>query len=74
MGYDSGPTDSFYWNSNLESKLSFSLLPRRCHESGKLIWLKHGYMLTASWHGPGETIHERRWHDKNEHIIWKLKQ
>jgi len=24
--------------------------------------------------GPGESIFEYRWHDKNAHIIWKLKR
>lgn len=66
--------DDFYGNRYLGAKYTFAWLPKRCDISGKYIWLKHGYKLTAIWHGPGSSVFEERWHDSTEHIIWKLKQ
>jgi hypothetical protein len=57
-----------------EWKLTFLLWPRRCVLSNKLLWLKYAYEGTATWHGPGEPVHETLWHDKIEHIIFQLKR
>ena len=64
----------FYHNRYLGARLKFAWLPKKCNLSAKLIWLKYGYELSAMWTGPGNAVFEERWHDKNEHIIWKLKQ
>jgi hypothetical protein len=65
--------DSFYrWS--LGAELKFAWLPETCYISGKRIWLQYGYRLTRLITGPGDTIFEHRWHNKNAHIIWKLKQ
>jgi hypothetical protein len=65
--------DSFYrWSLGAEYK--FAWLPERCYLTGKRIWLKKGYRITRMYTGPGTPVFEHRWHDKNEHIIWKLKQ
>ena len=66
--------DPFYGNRYLGSNLKFAFLPKTCDISGKRIWLKYGYELSAMWTGPGDNIFEYRWHDKHEHIIWKLKK
>ena len=55
-------------------QLRFTLWPRRCDLTDKLVWLRFAYQGTALLTGPGDTIVEHRWHDKIEHIIWKLKQ
>lgn len=65
--------DSFY-DKSLGAQLKFAWLPQTCNITGKRIWLKFGYRLTAMWTGPGEPIYEHKWHDKLEHIIWKLKR
>lgn len=65
--------DSFY-DKSLGAELKFAWLPQTCNITGKRIWLKFGYRLTAMWTGPGEPIYEHKWHDKLEHIIWKLKR
>ena len=65
--------DSFY-DKSLGAELKFAWLPQTCNITGKHIWLKFGYRLTAMWTGPGEPIFEHKWHDKLEHIIWKLKR
>ena len=54
-------------------KPTFSWLPKRCALSNKLIWLRRGLLGTAVWKGPGEDAIEHRWHDIDEHLIWKLK-
>lgn len=72
VGYDRNI--DFYNNGYLGAKLKFVWLPERCNISGKRIWLEYAYELTAMWTGPGDPIFEYRWHNKNEHIIWKLKR
>ena len=69
--------DVFYNNAlrrGLGSTLKFAWLPKTCVLSGKSIWLKYGYRVTAMWTGPGEAIFEHKWHDKNTHIMWLLKR
>jgi hypothetical protein len=66
--------DPFYSRMMIGVELTFAWLPKKCHISGKRIWLKYGYRLTRMISGPGDTLFLYRWHDKNEHIIWKLKQ
>jgi hypothetical protein len=65
--------DPFY-GKLLGAQLKFAWLPQTCNITGKRIWLKFGYRLTAMWTGPGDPLFEHRWHDKLEHIIWKLKR
>jgi len=65
--------DSFYrWALGAEYK--FAWLPKLCHLTGKRIWLTKGYRITRMYTGPGNPVFEHRWHDKNAHIIWKLRQ
>jgi len=63
--------DHFY-ERMIGTEYKFAWLPKRCDISGERIWLKYGYRLTRIITGPGESIFEYRWHDKNTHIIWKL--
>jgi len=65
--------DPFYRRC-IGTEYKFAWFPKTCYISGKRIWLEHGYLLTSMLTGPGDTIFEYRWHDKNEHLIWKLKQ
>lgn len=54
-------------------ELKFALWPRRCFISGNLIWFKRGYQGMSMLTGPGDTIIDYRWHDVDEHLIWKIK-
>lgn len=56
----------------LGAEYKFAWTPQTCDISGKRIWLKYGYRLTRMITGPGDTLFEYRWHDKMEHIVWKL--
>lgn len=62
----------FFYDRSPPPELRFALLPKRCYLSGKIIWLKNGYMFTRHIRGPGEPVIEYRWHDKKEHIFWEL--
>ena len=64
--------DSFYSKMMIGTELKFAWLPERCNLTGRRIWLEKAYRMTRIITGPGESIFEYRWHDKNAHIIWKL--
>ena len=65
--------DHFY-ERMIGTEYKFAWLPETCYLTGKRIWLKKAYRLTRIITGPGESIFEYRWHDKNAHIIWQLKR
>ena len=75
MLYDSGVQSyDYFYDKLIGTQLKFAWLPKTCYISGKRIWLKRGYRMTRMITGPGDPIFEHRWHDKMEHIIWKLKR
>lgn len=55
-------------------QIKFAFLPKRCHASKKLIWLKFAHKRTIMWTGPGEAIFEYQWFDRNEYLLWMLKR
>lgn len=57
----------------ISSKVKFSLWPRKCFYSGRSLWFKNAYRMTAMITGPGEPIFEDRWVDKKEYIFLKIK-
>ena len=75
MLYDSGVQSyDYFYDKLIGTQLKFAWLPKTCYISGKRIWLKRAYRMTRMITGPGDPIFEHRWHDKMEHIIWKLKR
>ena len=75
MGFDPFTQSyDYFYDRLIGTELKFAWLPKTCHISGKTIWLKRGYRMTRMITGPGDPIFEHRWHDKIEHIIWKLKR
>jgi hypothetical protein len=54
-------------------ELTFAWMPHRCSLTNKLIWLVFAYQGMSILTGPGDSIIDYQWHDKNEHLIWKLK-
>lgn len=64
----------YSWKRNcIGWQLKFSALPRRCHFSNKLIWLRRSYRGVAMWTGPGEPAFDIRWVDRNEYLFAKIK-
>jgi hypothetical protein len=66
-------SDDWFYRNCLGWYLSFALWPRRCDITNRLIWLEFGYRGISVLTGPGDPIIEHRWHNKMEHLIWKIK-
>lgn len=56
-----------------EWKEKFALLPRRCDISNKWIWGWH-YHGSRFITGPGDPVIISIWNDRNEHLIYRLKE
>lgn len=54
-------------------QLKFCAWPRRCHYTGKILWLKYAYEGTAMLTGPGEALFYHRWVEKNEFLLQQIK-
>ena len=54
-------------------RLRFSLWPRRCYYTGKLLWFTLSYKGTAMITGPGEPVFEHRWCERHEYLFLKIK-
>ena len=72
--YQTASLDDLFYSKYIGAQLKFAWLPKTCDVSGKRIWLQYGYRVTALHRGLTEPFFEHRWHDKLEHIIWRLKQ
>ena len=66
MGYDPFARRA-HW------KLRFMWKPRRSAITNRWLWLCYAYEGVALWTGPGDPVVEYRYHEKVEHIIWRLK-
>lgn len=65
---------SLTFNRYAEWKLSFSFLPRKCDLTEKIIWLEYAYKGRLQRTMLEDYVYEVRWHRKNDHLIWALKQ
>jgi hypothetical protein len=74
MGYSYFGKSDFFYTRCFGWKLRFAFFPKYCDLTGKKIWFRLGYEGRAMYFGPGDPAIETRWHDKFEHIMWKLKQ
>jgi hypothetical protein len=49
--------------------------PQRCEITGQRLWPGTlAYRGRAVWTGPGTPVVEELWHDRQEHLIWQLKE
>ena len=53
--------------------LKWSLWPRRCHVSGRWLWLKQAYRAMYVITGPGDPCIWFRWYSNTEYLMLKLK-
>jgi hypothetical protein len=73
------PLDTTMWRDEdfkrrcIGWQLKFSFWPRRCHYTGKRLWLESAYRGTAMVTGPGTPEFEDRWCDRKEYIFLKIK-
>jgi hypothetical protein len=55
------------------TRLKLVLWPKRCHVSGKWMWLTRAYCADFVICGPGEPAVWTRWYSESEFLILKLK-
>jgi len=55
------------------TSLKWCLWPRRCHVSGKWLWLTLAYRAQYVIRGPGDAAVWTRWYGRKEMIVLKLK-
>ena len=65
--------DGWFYRNCVGWQLRFVWWPNTCHLTGRRLWLEYAYLGTSVLSGPGEPIVDHRWHDKNEHLIFKIK-
>lgn len=69
------PLDSLFMRSKyLSWEEKFCFLPHRCSLSNRLLWFTKAMKATMTITGPGEPVQLTYWQDKNEHLLWKIKQ
>ena len=56
-----------------DTELVWSLWPRRCHVSGKLLWFTQAYHAMFVITGPGDPAVWTRWYSTEEMLVLKLK-
>jgi len=55
-------------------KLKFTLIPRRCHVTKRILWLESAYCITSGYPvGFADWFYDNRWYDKDEYLITRLK-
>ena len=67
------PRDDWFYRNCVGWQLKFVWWPGTCDLTGRRLWLELAYRGTSLLAGPGDTIMDHRWHDKNEHLIFKIK-
>jgi hypothetical protein len=55
------------------TEYKFTWFPQTCHITGKKLWLKNAYRQTAMITGPGESIFDYRWYQKDAFLVARLK-
>ena len=68
---DSYSEERFLERANAE--LKWSLWPRRCHVSGRWVWLTPAYRARYVIKGPGDDAVWTRWYSCKEMLLLKLK-
>lgn len=59
--------------SRSDVELKWLLWPRRCHVSGRWMWLTRAYRAMYVITGPGDPAIWYRWYSNTEYVILKLK-
>jgi hypothetical protein len=59
--------------SQKDVELKWSLWPRRCHVSGRWLWLTRAYRAMYVITGPGDPCIWYRWYSNTEYLVLKLK-
>ena len=54
-------------------EVKWSVWPRRCHASGRWLWLTQAYRAMFVITGPGDPATWYRWYNRKEMLMLKLK-
>jgi len=69
---DDTPRSYDYFNDRATFQYCTSVLPRRCYNTGRLVWgvaVRGRRVIT----GPGEPVIEDRWYHRHEAVLMMLK-
>ena len=71
-------TSGFDWQAGFinEAKVSleWSLVPRRCQLTGKILFLSKAYKATVAFKAPGADVVLTKWYDRDSFLIFKLRE
>ena len=70
----SPPHEDWGLNRVSEWKLAMCWIPKKCYLTGKQLWGKRSYYGERWIAGPGTPVVDHFWIDRDEFIVWKLKQ
>lgn len=65
--------DLAIYKLQMQWQLRFMWLPKRCDITNKLLWLTHAYHGVRLINGPGDAIVIDYYHNRQEHLIWIMK-
>jgi hypothetical protein len=67
------PNGIFYIRA--QWRLCRVIWPQRCEITGRRLWPgTQAYRGIATWTGPGTPVIEYKWHARQEHLMWQLKE
>lgn len=55
------------------TEYQFLLLPKRCHITNQILWFTYAYVETHMFTGPGDSIFEYKYYDKQQYLVNKIK-
>ena len=74
MPMDSVQSYDIFRDRIVGRQLKFTVLPRRCYLTKRIMWLERAYCVTAMFRSGDNTFdYEHRWSDKNEYLVAVLK-
>ena len=74
MPLDEVQSYDFFRDRIIGRQSKFTLMPRRCYLTKRIMWLERAYCVTAMFRSGDSTFdYEQRWYDKNEYLVALLK-
>jgi hypothetical protein len=73
LGYRPESSDEAFKRRCIGWEKKYTIFPRKCAYTDKIIWLKTAYFGTSMLTGPGEPIFEHRWVHPKDFLFLKIK-
>lgn len=77
MGFDVSDSEWIRVGADPFSKLMIShqicLFPRKCHYSGKSLWLKRAVRVDKTYYTLIDTVSDTRWYSTESYVLLKLR-